>query len=154
MKHSYFLLALLATGACTDAVTTPTPDPPPTATAAVVSPDPVVLPALPVSASWTVREAYPCGATTRPSGIYRWTVDVADSGPTTLRVIAIAFHDETAGCNSTLKHPRDVFGVSGKARPNRTRAGNSCSRTIRGNIPAGARRWTRRFSTIRAKRLG
>jgi hypothetical protein len=64
---------------------------------------------------WTVTDGYPCTETTSPHGLYAQTVTVADSGPSALRVIALAMHDATAGCESTEAGPRPAFQVSGKS---------------------------------------
>jgi hypothetical protein len=64
---------------------------------------------------YTVSDGFPCTETTSPHGLYAQTVTVADSGPNPLHVIALAFHDATAGCESTEAGPRPAFQVSGKS---------------------------------------
>ncbi|MGE3706001.1 MAG: PKD domain-containing protein, partial [Vicinamibacterales bacterium] len=43
----------------------------------------------------------------------QWVLNVTDSGPSPLRFVALAHHDEKPGCDATTKHPRTRVELSG-----------------------------------------
>jgi hypothetical protein len=49
------------------------------------------------------------------TGPMRWVVNVADAGPSPLRFIALAHHDDERGCQPTVSRPRARVEVSGPA---------------------------------------